>query len=209
MRTWVAGKVDCAGAGDRLAGNASGRVRRLAAIMLCLVAVGGWSALGAATSSAKPLPLLPCADLQTGTPPAPRMAALRSRLPWVFVSHPHVCTEYQGNRTPENEVPLENIHWHRWGSRSAIGRGRWLTSAEFPEESVPVTLTAYRLFDPSNCFFRAGGYTRLRIETTDSKLPPRVVFKLPTCPRTSAGKAIHEIGGRARPRSRGAVDLDQ
>jgi hypothetical protein len=200
MRTWVAGKVACAAAGGGLSGNVSGRLTRPAATMLCLVAVAGWGALTAATSSAKPLTFLPCADLQGGTLPASLMAARRSRLTWVFMPHPSLCTEYRGKRTPEQEVPLEDIHWHRWGSRRAIGRGRWLTSAEFPEESAPVTLTAYRLFDPSNCIFRAGGYTRLRVETTDGELPPRIVFKLPTCIRTSAGKPSHEIGGHARRR---------
>lgn len=93
--------------------------------------------------------------------------------------HPQVCAERLATAA-NDEVQLEHIHWHHWGSRNATGRGRWLVSAEpGAEKSAPVTLYAYRRVDYPECIGR--GYTRLRVETTDPALPQRTVFRLPRC----------------------------
>ncbi len=162
-------------------------MKRLAASAFFLVMLSGWIATMPATAGSKGLPFLPCAlSDETGA--------------WVYIRHPPVCVEYQGARNREDEIKLEDIHWHHWGAKRAIGAGRWLTSYEFPhEESAPVKLEAYRRVSDPNCLIKSTSYTRLRAETADSALPPEVVFKLPTCPGAAggqrSGKPPREIGG--------------
>jgi hypothetical protein len=157
------------------------------ASILSLALLGGSVGSMPASAEAKAETFLPCA-LSAAT------AA------WVYMAHPPECILYRGARNREDEVQLERIGWHHWGSKRATGAGRWLTSYEFPhEESAPVRLVAYRRVGYPGCLISGSGYTRLRVETTDSALPPEVVFKLarpPACKHP--GKPAQEIGDQAR-----------
>ena len=90
-------------------------MKRIAASALSLVLLSGWIAAMPATAGTKGLILLPCA-LSDAT------AA------WVYMAHPPACVEYRGRRNREDEIQLEDIHWHHWGAKRVTGEGHWLTS---------------------------------------------------------------------------------
>jgi len=98
---------------------------------------------------------------------------------WTFAAHPHRCIEYRGEERYELAGTFMNhISWRDWGSRTALGRGRWRFCGAGGCDSGHVSLSA---FDP---VFACGRhvYDRLRIKSTSHGRPiSSHVYKLPSC----------------------------
>jgi hypothetical protein len=98
---------------------------------------------------------------------------------FTFAPHPHRCIEYRGHERYELAGTfMSHIRWQDWGSRTALGQGRWRFCGAGGCDSGHVSL---RAFDPAFTCGRTA-YTRLRITSTfHGRLNSSHVYRLPGC----------------------------
>ena len=83
-----------------------------------------------------------------------------------FAPRPRVCTQFKHDRIDHaHEIWMSKLHWRDWGSRHAVGLGRWKNCGKEGCRSGPVKLVA---MNPElACGYRS--YTRLMIFIRGSK----------------------------------------